>query len=65
MKLKTKKGVAKRFKLTKSGKIKFHGGGKSHLQTNKKSSRVRKLRRAGMLDNPKEVKVLKRLLPYG
>lgn len=63
--LKTKKGVAKRFKLTKKGKIKYHPGGKSHLQTNKKSSRVRALRKGRKVQNKKEQKYLKRLLPYG
>ena len=33
--LKTKKGVAKRFKLTKKGKIKYYPGGKSHLASSK------------------------------
>ncbi len=64
-KLKTKKGVAKRFKLTKSGKIKYHGGGKSHLETNKKAAKVRKLRKSKLVDNAKEVKYLKKMLPYG
>jgi len=64
-KLKTKKGVAKRFKLTKKRKIKYLPGGKSHLASNKKSGRLRKLRRAGMLENKKEIKYLKRMLPYG
>lgn len=64
-KLKTKKGVAKRFKLTKSGKIKYHGGGKSHLATCKKSKRIRGLRRAKTIDARKESKFLKKMLPYG
>jgi large subunit ribosomal protein L35 len=64
-KLKTKKGVAKRFKLTKSGKIKYHGGGKSHLQTNKDAKRVRRLRKASTVANKKELKYLKRMMPYG
>ncbi|MGE5307907.1 MAG: 50S ribosomal protein L35 [Deltaproteobacteria bacterium] len=63
--LKTKKGVAKRFKLTKRGKIKYHAGGKSHLETNKKSSRVRDLRHGRSVKNKKEIKYLKRMLPYG
>ncbi len=62
--LKTKKGVAKRFKLTKKGKIKYHAGGKSHLETCKKSSRVRCLRKARTVRNKKELKYLKRMLPY-
>lgn len=64
-KLKTKKGVAKRFKLTKKGKIKYHAGGKSHLQTNKDAKRVRKLRKSKTVVNKKEAKYLKRMLPYG
>jgi len=64
-KLKTKKGVTKRFKLTKTGKIKYHGGGKSHLQTCKDAKRVRKLRKPRTIVNKKEAKYLKRMLPYG
>lgn len=64
-KLKTKKGVAKRFKLTKSGKIKYCAGGKSHLSTCKKTKRLRSLRRAKTIDERKERRFLKKMLPYG
>ena len=64
-KLKTKKGVAKRFKLTKRGKIEYHAGGKSHLGTNKKSKRIRLLRRGKTLDGRKEKAFIKSMLPYG
>jgi len=64
-KLKTKKGVAKRFKLTKKGKLKYSAGGKSHLATGKKVKRIRRLRRPRVLQNKKEIKYLKRMLPYG
>jgi large subunit ribosomal protein L35 len=64
-KLKTKKGVAKRYKLTKKGKLKFFRGGKSHLATCKKSKRVRKLRKSDRLENKTAGKYLKRALPYG
>ncbi len=64
-KLKTKKGVVKRFKLTKRGKVKYHPGGKSHLMSGKKRKRIRRLRRADTLKNKKEIKFLKRMLPYG
>jgi large subunit ribosomal protein L35 len=64
-KLKTKKGVAKRFKTTKKGKIKFHAGGKSHLQTNKSTKKVRKLRKSKIVVNKKELKYLRKMLPYG
>ncbi len=64
-KLKTKKGAAKRFKLTGKGKIKYFSGGKSHLSTSKKHKRIRKLRRQKVLGAEKETKFIKRLLPYG
>ena len=64
-KLKTKKGVAKRFKLSKTGKIKHASGGKSHLLSNKTAKRLRRLRRLIVLGAGKEVKYLKRMLPYG
>ena len=64
-KLKTKKGVAKRFKLTKKGKIKYVPCGKSHLLSNKKTARIRRLRRARVLEGHKERDYLKKMLPYG
>ena len=64
-KLKTKKGVAKRFKLTKKGRIKFRPSGKSHLNTSKKQSHLRRLRKAKTLPNKKDEQQLKRMLPYG
>ncbi len=64
-KLKTKKGVAKRFKLTKKRKIKYSPCGKSHLMSSKKSRRLRKLRRRRVLIGNKGIKFLKRMLPYG
>lgn len=63
-KLKTKKGVAKRFKLTKKGKIHYVPGGKSHLSSSKKQKRLRRLRRHTVLENKVEKKYLKRMLPY-
>jgi len=64
-KLKTKKGVAKRFKLTKKGKIKYYSGGKSHLATSKKTKKIRHLRKDRTIGGSKEIKYLKRVLPYG
>ncbi|MBI4982399.1 MAG: 50S ribosomal protein L35 [Candidatus Omnitrophica bacterium] len=64
-KLKTKKGVSKRFKLTKKGKIKYSSGGKSHLLSSKKPARLRKLRKRSVISAGKEMKYIKRLLPYG
>ena len=64
-KLKTKKGVAKRFRLTKKGKIKYGHCGKGHLATCKESKRIRKLRKGDTVDSSKNAKYLKRMLPYG
>ncbi|MFA4842627.1 MAG: 50S ribosomal protein L35 [Candidatus Omnitrophota bacterium] len=65
-KLKTRKGVAKRFRFSKKGKLKHARGGKSHLGTNKERERMRKLRRAGIIGKRgQSIKYLKRLLPYG
>jgi len=64
-KLKTKKGVAKRFKLTKNKKIKYKPGGKSHLASCKKTQRIRHLRKGKTLEDNEQIKYLKRMLPYG
>jgi large subunit ribosomal protein L35 len=64
-KLKTKRGVAKRFKLTKKGKVKYLPGGKSHLASSKKTKRIRSLRRPKTLAGRKEVRFIKSMLPYG
>jgi len=63
-KLKNKKGVAKRFRLTKSGKIKYAPCGKSHLLSSKKTKRIRRLRRSSTIAGAKQAKYLKRVLPY-
>ena len=64
-KLKTKKGVAKRFRLTNKGKIKYSSGGKSHLATCKKTKQIRKLRKASFIGERKEKAFIKSMLPYG
>jgi large subunit ribosomal protein L35 len=63
-KLKTKKGVRKRFKLTKTGKIKRAQAGKSHILTKKSRKRKRKLVHSALVDKTFEKKV-KKALPYG
>lgn len=64
-KLKTRKGVAKRLGLTKKGKIKYRPGGKSHLESNKKRARIRRLRRPKTVQGKSYLKYVKRMLPYG
>ena len=48
-KKKTKKAIAKRFKLTATGKVKRPHGGKSHLLTNKSRNRKRHLGKGVMV----------------
>jgi len=62
-KLKTNKGTAKRFRLTKTGKVKRAMAGKSHILTKKSRKRKRKLRKSKGLDGA-GAKLIKRLLPY-
>lgn len=62
-KMKSKRGAAKRFKATASGKIKRRKGWKSHLLEWKSPKRRRKLRK-GALVSPADVKRIRKLLPY-
>jgi len=64
-KLKTKRGVAKRFKISKKGKVRYRPGGKSHLASSKKTKRIRNLRRQRSLAGTKETRFIKSMLPYG
>jgi len=63
-KLKNKKGVSKRFKVSKKGKIVYTPSGKSHLLSSKDPERLRRLRRKQAVKNKKYRKYLKRMLPY-
>jgi len=63
MKLKTHKGLSKRIKFTKNGKIKKRRAFRSHLLTKKSAKRKRKF--AKMYDVDKsDAKRVKKLLPY-
>jgi large subunit ribosomal protein L35 len=64
-KLKTKRGVAKRFKITKKGRVKYSPGGKSHLASSKKTKKIRDLKRRRTLAGKKEERFIKSMLPYG
>jgi len=62
-KLKTHKGTAKRFKITKSGKIMYTKGGRSHLRR-KRTKRVKRRFRASMeVISPSDRKRVRRLGP--
>jgi len=62
-KLKTNSGAKKRFKLTKTGKVKRANGWKSHLLEGKKSKRKRSLGKASIVTKSDEHRV-KRMIPY-
>ena len=62
-KMKTKRGAAKRFKATASGKIKRRKGWKSHLLEWKSPKRRRRLRKASLVSK-EYARRIKRLLPY-
>jgi len=62
-KMKTHRGAAKRFKLTKSGKVKYQNAFKSHILEKKSADRKRKLRKLAVLSAP-EAKRVKQLIPY-
>ena len=48
-KKKIKKSVAKRFKVTKTGKVLYSHQYKSHLKMNKSKSRLRRQKETGVL----------------
>jgi large subunit ribosomal protein L35 len=62
-KIKTHRGAAKRLKVTGTGKIMKHSGGKSHLLTGKPAKRTRRLRTASLVKDT-EFDRMKKLLPY-
>ena len=61
LKLKSKRGAAKRFKLTASGKIKRGHSMKRHILTKKAQGRKRSLRKAGLV-SPADVAQVRRML---
>lgn len=63
-KLKTRKAVRKRFKVSKRGKILHAQAGRRHLLTGKPGSKGRRLRRWAPVDSTDE-KRIKAALPYG
>lgn len=62
-KIKTHTGAKKRFKLTKTGKVKRGHVGRRHILTKKNTKRLRHLRKEGFADKT-NVAEIKRLLPY-
>ncbi len=62
-KMKTNRGAAKRYRVTKSGKLSRSKAGASHILTKKTSKRKRSLRK-GTIASGADRKVLKKLIPY-
>ena len=62
-KMKTRRGAAKRFKITKSGRIKRRRAYRSHILEHKPQKRKRQARRAQSVDGT-NAKAIKRMLPY-
>jgi large subunit ribosomal protein L35 len=63
VKMKSKRGAAKRFRSTATGKLRRAHSGKSHLLTGKSAKRMRQLRKGGLVD-PADAKRMKVLTPY-
>ncbi len=62
-KIKTHRGAAKRFSLTKSGKVKRGQAYRSHILTKKSTKRKRGLRKQAYA-SPANATVIKKLIPY-
>jgi len=63
-KLKTNSGAKKRFRITKSGKVKYRQANARHLFTYKSPKRKLHNRGTAILSGP-DAKLAKQLLPYG
>ena len=62
-KIKTHKGAAKRFGVTKNGKIKRGKAFRSHILNKKTTKRKRKIRRAGYLAKANAA-TIRAMMPY-
>lgn len=62
-KIKTHSGAKKRFKVTKSGKIKMSHAGRRHILNKKSTKRKRAMRKAGFVDVSNKDQIM-RLIPY-
>jgi large subunit ribosomal protein L35 len=62
LKLKTKRGAAKRFKLTATGKIKRHKAFKRHILTRKAPGRKRRLGESVLVSDADKAQVKRMLL---
>jgi large subunit ribosomal protein L35 len=63
MKVKTRKSILKRFKITKSGKILRRQTGQNHFRAKKSSKVIRRKRKLVEVSKP-EAKIIKKFLTY-
>ncbi len=63
-KMKTKSSMKRRFRLTASGKIKRNHAGKRHFMRRRTKRFIRNSRGTTLVDAA-DVKMVKRLMPYG
>jgi large subunit ribosomal protein L35 len=59
--MKTRKSIAKRFKITKTGKVLRRAIGQDHLRAKKPGKKIRKLKKWVLVEKS-ETKKIKRLL---
>ena len=62
-KQKTRRGAAKRFKMTGTGKVKRRHAFLRHILNHKTRKQKRRLRKPALVDKANE-KAIKRLIPY-
>jgi len=59
--IRTRKSVAKRFKITANGRVLFRGAGRRHLMQGKSPKRRRSLRKASLLGPTDLYRILQNL----
>lgn len=63
LKMKTHRGAAKRFKVTKSGKVLRMHSGKRHILGTKPANRMRRLKKMTQV-SPADARNVRRMIPY-
>ena len=63
-KLKTKSSAKKRFKITKSGKVKMPQANKRHGMIKRTNNQIRNQRGSTILSD-QDARIVKKFLPYG
>ena len=63
-KMKTHKGIKKRFKVTATGKVTHKRCGSSHLNSHKSGSKIRRLRKKSVIATPAVARRLRHAMRY-